>query len=204
MGEQRPALALTVILVLLFPSMAYAQITRSYSNHADINYAAFDLTLYSPNDQTVYADTMLLKFNINWTAFVYFPFPQAPPLIGDYSYSIDDGPRVTIETNQSSSDSVIVDSRGNFTINPSFSYSVNVSSLASGYHEIVINVGLYRTFGHDYINQSIPIQFQVQNSSTPPIPEFPSGTILPLLLATTALIVICRKRLTKHRRILGA
>jgi hypothetical protein len=81
---------------------------------------------------------------------------------------------------------------------------VNVSSLASGYHEIVIIVGLYRTFGHDYINQSIPIQFQVQNSSTPPIPEFPSWTILPLLLATTALIVICRKRLTKHRRILGA
>jgi hypothetical protein len=36
------------------------------------------------------------------------------------------------------------------------------------------------------------------------IPEFPSWTILPLLLATTALIVICRKRLTKHRRILGA
>jgi hypothetical protein len=194
MGEQRPALALTVILVLLFPSMAYAQITRSYSNHADINYAAFDLTLYSPNDQTVYADTMLLKFNINWTAFVYFPFPQAPPLIGDYSYSIDDGPRVTIESNQSSSDRVIVDSRGNFTINPSFSYSVNVSSLASGYHEIVINVGLYRTFGHDYINQSIPIQFQVQNSSTPPIPEFPSELILGYILVGSLATVLFKKK----------
>jgi len=205
LGEQRTALALTVMLVLLIPSMAYAQITTSYYNGADINPAGFDFTLYSPNDQTVYADTMLLKFNITWTAFVYFPFPGiAPPLIGDYSYSIDDGPHVTIESNQSSSDRVIVDSKGNFTINPSFSYSVNVSSLASGYHEIVIIVGLYRTFGHDYINKSIPIQFQVQNSSTPPIPEFPSGTILPLLLATTALIVICRKRLTKHRRILGA
>ena len=36
------------------------------------------------------------------------------------------------------------------------------------------------------------------------IPEFPSWTILPLLLAATALIVVCRKRLTKHNRILGA
>lgn len=35
------------------------------------------------------------------------------------------------------------------------------------------------------------------------VPEFPSWTILPLLLAATALIVVCRKRLTKHRRILG-
>ena len=195
---RRTALALTVILVILIPSMAYAQITTSYNNGADINFAAFDLTLYSPNDQTVYADTMPLRFNITWTAFVYFPFPQAPPLIGDYSYSIDDGPRVTIETNQSSSDRVIVDSRGNFTINPSFSYSVNVSSLASGYHEIVIIVSLYRTFGHDYINQSIPIQFQIQNSSTPPIPEFPSWAILGFILAGSLSIVLFKKKVWRQ------
>ncbi len=195
MGEQRTALALTVMLVLLIPSMAYAQITTSYYNGADINPAGFDFTLYSPNDQTVYADTMLLKFNITWTAFVYFPFPGiAPPLIGDYSYSIDDGPHVTIESNQSSSDRVIVDSKGNFTINPSFSYSVNVSSLANGYHEIVIIVGLYRTFGHDYINQSIPIQFQVQNSSTPPIPEFPSELILGYILVGSLATVLFKKK----------
>lgn len=198
---RRTTLALAVILVLLFPSMAYAQITGSYSNGADVNFAAFDFTLYSPNGQTVYADTMLLEFNINWTACVYFPFPGvAPPLIGDYSYSIDDGPRVTIESNQSASDRVIVDSRGNFTINPSFSYSVNVSSLANGYHEIVIIVGLYRPHktGYYYINQStIPTQLQVQNSSTPPIPEFPSWTILPLFLIATFSVIVARKKLLK-------
>ena len=41
---------------------------------------------------------------------------------------------------------------------------------------------------------------QDNNPLTEPaiIPEFPSWTILPLLLAATALIVVCRKRLTKH------
>jgi hypothetical protein len=163
MGEQRPALALAVILVLSIPSMTYAQNTGYYSNDADINFAAFYLTIYSPNDQTVYADTMLLKFNITWTAYVSLPFPQPPPVKGDYSYSIDDGPRVTIEPNQSSSDRLIVHPKGNFTINPSFSYSVNVSSLANGYHKIVIIVGLYRHSDYYYINQSIPTLFLVQN-----------------------------------------
>lgn len=195
---RRTALALTVILVLSFPSMAYAQITRSYSNNADINPAAFDLTIYSPNDQTVYADTMLLKFNITWTAFVWFPFPAAPQLKGDYSYSIDDGPRVTIEPNQSSSDEIYVHPNGNFTINPSFSYAVNVSSLTNGYHKIAIIVGLYRHSDYYYINQTTaPTMFQVQTSPTQPIPEFPYWLILPLFLIATFSAIVVRKKLVK-------
>jgi hypothetical protein len=183
--------------------MAYAPITRSYSNGADINPAAFDLTLYSPDDQTVYADTMLLKFNITWTAYVHLSFPQPPPQKGDYSYSIDDGPRVTIEPNQSASDNVIVHPKGNFTITPSFSYSVNVSSLTNGYHEIVIIVGLYRHSDYYYINQSTaPIMFQVQNltptdSPAQPIPEFPYWLILPLFLIAAFSVIVVRKKLVK-------
>ncbi len=195
---KRTALPLAVIFVILFPSIAYAQITESYSNHADVNPAAFDLTIYSPNNQTVYVDTMLLKFNITWTAYVWFPFPAAPGLIADYSYSIDDGPRVTIESNQSSNDEVIYHPNGNFTLNPSFSYSMNVSSLANGYHKLVIIVGLYRHSDYYYINQSTnPTLFQVQNSTNPPIPEFPLWLTFPLFLIATFSIIVVRKKLVK-------
>jgi hypothetical protein len=141
---------------------------------------------------------MLLKFNITWTAYVWFPFPAAPQLKGDYSYSIDDGPRVTIEANQSANDEIIYHPNGNFTKNPSFSYSMNVSSLTNGYHKIVIIVGLYRTAGNYYINKStIPIQFQVQNSQTQQIPEFPHWLTLPLFLIATFSIIAARKKISK-------
>ena len=166
---KKTALAFLLIVALLIPSLANAQITSHYGRKEGVNPAAFTLTIFSPNDQTAYADTMLLNFNITWTTFVSFPFPQAPQLKADYAYSIDDGPLIPIKANQSASDLFYGPPEGNFTINPYFSYLVNVSDLVNGYHKIALVVGLYRHSDYYYINQScIPTTFLVQNSIPTP------------------------------------
>lgn len=153
------------------PSSSPTQTTSHYGPYSNVNPASFDLTIYSPDNQAVYADIMLLKFNITWIDFVDFPFPVGPPPKGDYSYSIDDGPRIAIESNQSSSDQLYILPAGNFTINPTFSNSVDISSLENGYHKIVIIVGLYRHSDYYYVNQtSVPIMFLIQNPSPSPSP----------------------------------
>ena len=162
---KKTALAFLLILTLLIPSLANAQITSYYGRKEGVNPAAFTLTIYSPNDQTAYANTMLLNFNITWTTFPSF-IPPSPSLKGDYAYSIDDSPLIPIESNQSASARAI---------NPYFSYLVNVSNLANGYHKIVIIAGLYSHSDYYYINQScIPTLFLVQNPTPTPTP-FPSS-----------------------------
>lgn len=184
------------------PSPSPTPTTSHYGPYSNVNPASFDLTIYSPDTQTVYADTMLLKFNITWIDFVDFPFPVGPPPKGDYAYSIDDGPRIAIESNQSASDQLYTLPAGNFTINPTFSNLVDISSLENGYHKIVIIVGLYRHSDYYYINQtSVPIMFLVQNptpspspSPSPTIPEFSTWIILSILPITALLAIAIAKR----------
>ncbi len=186
------------------PSPSPTPTTSHYGPYSNVNPASFDLTIYSPDNQAVYADIMLLKFNITWIDFVDFPFPVGPPPKGDYAYSIDDGPRIAIESNQSASDQLYILPAGNFTINPTFSNSVDISSLENGYHKIVIIVGLYRHSDYYYINQtSFPIMFLVQNPSpspspspSPTIPEYPTWIILSILsiIALLAIVVTEKKK----------
>jgi len=158
------------------PSPPPTQTTSHYGPYSNVNPASFDLTIFSPDNQAVYADTMLLKFNITLIDYVRFPFPTGPPPKGDYAYSIDDGPRIAIEPNQSASDQLYILPVGNFTINPTFSGSVNISNLENGYHKITIIVGLYRHSDYYYINQtSAAIMFLVQNP-TPTITQEPTAT----------------------------
>jgi hypothetical protein len=193
-------IVLLVILLFAVSSLvmvvsAYAHTTIHYGPYGNVNPAAFDLTVYSPDSQTVYADTMLLKFNITWTEFVDFPFSIGPSLKGDYAYSIDDGPRISIESNQSIVDQLYTLPAGNFTINPSFSYSLNISSLENGSHKIVIIAGQYRHSDYYYINQTcVPIMFIVQNptqitaqepTTTPPTPS-PKLTNTPSITPTNS------------------
>jgi hypothetical protein len=180
---------LFLTLALLVPSMANAQTTSYYGGgyygrDSGINPAAFTLTIYSPNNQTVYANTMLLKFNITWTTYPKYDFDFAPPLTGEYGYSIDNNPLVSIASNQSASDLFYTFTKNNFTINPSFSYLVNVSNLANGYHKIVINASLY--YGSSsyesssYFNRSsIPTLFLVQNPAPSPTPSAIDALISP-------------------------
>ena len=133
---------------------------------------------------------MLLNFNITWTHYPVFNFPIAPPLNGDYAYSIDNNPPVSIASNQSTSDLFYATPSNNFKINPSFSYLVNVSNLTNGYHKIVIKASLYSYSGDYYLNESSsPTLFLVQNPTPSPTPEsepFPTT----LVIASITLVAV--------------
>jgi hypothetical protein len=190
--------AVFLTVILLVPSIANAQTTSYYGGgyygeDSGVNPAAFTLTVYSPNNQTVYANTMLLKFNITWTTYPKEDFDFAPPLSGDYAYSIDNNSFVSIASNQSASDLFYTFTKNNFTINPSFSYLVNVFNLANGYHKIVIKASLYySSVSYSYFNRtSIPTLFLVQNPTPSPTPHSAIGALLsPLTITIIGTVVV--------------
>ena len=199
---KKTALSLPLILALIIPSVANAEFTRSYSSSdPNVNYTHFFLRVYSPDINQTCKSNMLLNFSVEWTDYPHFagfPSPPAPVMKGLYSYTIDNNPTVTVASNQSSTDQF--DPRG-FKVNPTFSYLLDVSNLTNGYHKIVITVGLTHTQSYvaRYINTDTLIQFFIQNPTPTdsPIPEFPSWTILPLLIVATLVGVIIRNKLRK-------
>ncbi|MGB9914700.1 MAG: hypothetical protein ACPLIG_04840 [Candidatus Bathyarchaeales archaeon] len=66
---KKAALALVLSLLFLIVGLAGAQSVSYYGRDSGVNPAAFTLIMYSPGNETVYSDTMLLKFNITWTTF---------------------------------------------------------------------------------------------------------------------------------------
>ena len=145
------AKAITLVLVTIFfvtaihSSITNAQTTQFYGRGyygptSYLNYCSFYITIYSPNVQTTYVNTLPLKLNLTWTEYPNFPIPA---LYGYYAYSIDNGPFVEIMSNQSDNDVFYQTSKNNFTLNPSFSYLLDISHFEKGYHNIVINASLY-------------------------------------------------------------
>jgi hypothetical protein len=183
---KKTAFALIVICALLIPSMANAQITSSYSNNTNINPVAFTLSIYSPETNQTYMNTIPLNFTVDWTEYPTFTFPSppAPILQAIYSYTIDNNSAVFLTLNQSSSD---IFGYSNFTVNPTFSYLLNVSNLAKGYHKIVITADLHDNYGEQYFNESSdPVFFSIQNPT-------PTPTALPTLnieVITVASVII--------------
>lgn len=194
--------ALNLTLALLIPSMTNAQITSSYGNNSHINPTAFTLTIYSPDNQT-YKSTMPLNFSIDWTEYptFTFPIPPAPKLNGVYSYTIDNNPGVAVTSNKSSSD---VFGYSNFTVNPTFSYLVNVSNLTNGYHQIVITASLYGDENLFFSASSSPIQFLVENSTPSPTPYPAIGALIspPIvsIIVTVGVLIVIAVALRLHRR----
>ncbi len=203
--------AITLVLVALFltlafliPSITNAQTTSSYGRDSGINPAAFTLTMYNPNNQTVYTSTLLLNFNITWTTYPIFDFTFAPPLSGDYAYSIDNNPLVSIASNQSASDLFYASPSNNFKINPSFSYLVNVSNLTNGYHKIVIKASLYSGAYLFFNESSLPTLFLVQNPTSSSTPSSIIGALIsPLtltIIVTVVVLVVIAVSLLLYRR----
>ncbi len=187
--------AIFLTLVFLTPSMTDAQITSSYGNNTYINPTAFTLTIYSPDNQT-YNSAMPLNFTVDWTTYptFTFPIPPAPILNGVYTYTIDNYPAVTVTSNQSSSD---VFGYSNFTVNPTFSYLVNVSNLTNGYHKIVITASLYGSGYLFFGASSSPVLFLVQNP-TPTPPPTPAITLT--IIVTVLVLVVIAVSLLLYRR----
>jgi hypothetical protein len=213
--------ALFLTLALFIPSLTNAQLTQSYGRgvygaNSDLNYCAFSITMYSPNDQTTYVNTMILKFNITWTTYPISHFPDVPPALnGYYAYSIDNGPFVEVISNQSANDVFYQRPKNNFTLNPSFSYLLDISNLEKGNHNIVINASLYQSTiyppDHLYFNMTTsPYKFlageptatptvSLSAAPTPTVPEFSSWTIpllLTIMVALAGLLVYHKK----HKR----
>ena len=73
-----------------------------------------------------------------------------------------------------------------FTINPKFSYSIDISNLTNGHHSITVSAAMYWQFGVLLNESADPVLFSVENPTssgtpTPTFLEFPLWTI-PLLL----------------------
>jgi hypothetical protein len=190
----------TIILVvaLLTPSMANAQITSHYGakiGDSGANLVGFDLTISSPISKEVYSNTLPLEFKLHWSPVgvsLFFNWTFS----GIYTYSIDYNSPVSIESNQSSSDfyGYGAHSENGFKYNPSFSYLLDISNLENGQHSIVISAGMYFNDSgklHElYKDSSSPIIFSVQNQMSNNTLEFTLIPDLPTALAITVLVVI--------------
>ena len=197
---KKAALAIILILLFLILELANAESVSYYGRDSGVNPAAFTLIMYSPSNQTVYSDTMPLKFNITWTTFPRILEPEQS-LDGVYTYRIDDNPPVSIAPNQSASDRVYVTPLSNFTINPSFSYLVNITNLTNGYHKIVITASLYIHSDNLYFSEStLPIVFSVQNSTPTPMPKEPFPSVPVAAVSVTIVAIICVGLLAYFKR----
>lgn len=80
-----------------------------------------------------------------------------------------------------------------------FVHEVNLTGIPEGKHTITVQAiekGIYGL--HQFaIKSSETIHFTIGSSSEATVPEFPSGTILPLVLVATFLVFAVRKRLLR-------
>ena len=116
---------------------------------------SYRIVLFSPDDQTIYNDTLPLAFILRWT---FVPLPGMPP-DANYAYCIDNDNFVSIVPNETSR-------------NPwSFSYMLDISNLPEGYHNLVIRATFYQ--GNDMILNatSTPFQFTVRTPIPTPTPS---------------------------------
>jgi hypothetical protein len=163
---------------------------------------SYRLTMFSPNEHTLYDNVLPLEFMLVWT---YDLLPLFEPKT-DYAYSIDGNPFVGIAANSTSNDRP----GGGYTFvyNPSFAYWLDISNLTNGRHEIVIRASF--NFGHLLLNDSsTPFAFTVQNSNprltpsstptpapTPTVPELSWLLMMPLLIGTLAVAMMLGHRKT--------
>ena len=175
--------------------MAQAQSTSHYGIDSGINPAAFTITINSPDNQTAYAKTLSLNFNLTWTAYPVFDFSVAPPVYCYYAYQIDNRAFVDVYWNQSANDHIRQTPKNNFILNPTFTYSVDISDLPDGNHTLTIRESIYDGT-NPWLNATTkPITFTVQNSApqtTPTIPEFQHTLILFPLAAALAIVIVLK------------
>jgi hypothetical protein len=168
----------TIILVVVFvtPSITNAQngiVSRFYVS-PNIEGVHYNLTVYSPNNQTSYSKTIPIDINLQWV------IDRKPtyPFTGFVSYHIDDEAEIDIKSSQTANDQY-ASYQQDFKINPSFSYLANISGLENGYHNLVITGNLYLGSSLIFNEVSTPFQFLVDNSTPTPSPTSTATPYLP-------------------------
>jgi|WetSurMetagenome_2_1015567.scaffolds.fasta_scaffold23921_3 hypothetical protein len=135
---------------------------------------SYKLTMFNPNDQIIYNDTLPLDFILTWT-YDLIPFGA---LKADYAYSIDDKASISIVPNRSSNDRPLGGS--DFVYNPSFSRLLDISKLPNGYHNVVIKATFYNGQILFLNASSTPIQFIARTPTPTPKPAItPPPTLTP-------------------------
>jgi len=163
----------SVVSFIIFfePSLVNLPTVTHYGDkvgQSGANPVGFDLTMYSPTSQKNYAGTIPLNFNVRWEPFGVSTFFNWT-FSGIYTYSIDNKPAVSLQSNQSASDfyGYGPNASRTFKYNPSFSYLIDISNLENGRHRIVISAGLYYNqsgYLYQLFNESSsPFSFSVQN-----------------------------------------
>jgi hypothetical protein len=164
-----------LLIGVVIISTANGQTSSFYGRTTGINPVAFTLTIFNPRQQANYTNTMNLQFDLTWNASLETMFTNHPVVEG-YVYIIDNNSFVNVTPN------------GTLPIPPQsywFSYTINISNLTNGYHEIAIRAYQY-IYGPPPLNlfaqSSSPITFLVQNPTPSPTPTptpSPTPTILP-------------------------
>ncbi len=205
MGKNSKRLRVIVVVFLtvifLTPSITNAQNDTSSRFYVSPNIEGvhYNLTVYSPNNQTSYSKTIPLDINLQWV------IDRKPTytFTGFVSYHIDNGAEIDIESNQTANDQY-ASYQQDFTINPSFSYLVNISGLENGYHNLVITGTLFLGSSLIFNEASTSFQFLADNSTPtttvknspspmPSVPEFPLIAI-PLFLSILSVPLIFKLR----------
>jgi hypothetical protein len=177
----------------------------------------YQLTMFSPNSQTVCDGVLPFQFMLYWTYDLIPIFEHKT----SYAYSIDGNPFIGMTANKTS-----MDAPGHgytFVYNPSFSYMIDVSNLTDGSHEIKVQSTF--DFGHTQLNDtSTAFGFVVKNSNphmipantatptptetsvaspsadaspTPKVPEFPIIAVLAGMLCISIVFLASGKKLKK-------
>jgi hypothetical protein len=90
----------SIIIAMLVPSIAAAQVTYYYSNNTEINHVAFILTVTNPQNQTTNSKTLPLQVELIWNVSLEPLLDTHMPVKG-YAYAIDNKPIINMEPNGS-------------------------------------------------------------------------------------------------------
>jgi hypothetical protein len=157
---KRKALALAFILAFSASLLAGIPTVKPAAANNGVH---GNLTITSPNSQTVYTGTMLVDFTIAWSVSLPIPWMYAK-----VSYSIDDGAKIAI-TNESS----IVFERSSSVVHTHANSLVDISSLADGKHKLTIIAEGSYDVNNDFVYPLnyyfAPIYFHVNILSPPDI-----------------------------------
>jgi hypothetical protein len=186
---KRKALALTLILVLLFSVLAEIQAVffASATTDATENVAASTQTILieSPNNYTIYETSMPLNFTVTWltsddTQYIEWRY------LTSLSYSIDDKPSVTI-MNGTTSDSP-------FKMNE----ALNISELRNGQHKIEVKASFLQNSANlilsTYNISSAPVYFAVEVPEPFPITLVAVASVAVVAVVIAGLLLYLRRR----------
>jgi hypothetical protein len=185
---------LSLLSIALTPLSAAAQVSGYYSNNAEINPVAFTLTVNNPENQSTYSKSLPLQVDLIWNISLDSLLTDHMPVKG-YAYAIDDNQLVNMEPNGS----LGVPRKESYY----FNYSVDISGLSQGNHELSVIVWQYynnSNYQGLYNQSSTPIAFKVDNTlpatptPTPPIPELSWLIIVPLLLILFCAAIAAKRR----------